>query len=113
MTAVAPVRLEPLIVRVKEDPWLPEVGEIDVIVGAWLWLTVKATAFDVPPGVVTDTWRAPVVAPDVMLIEAVTWVADDWMFDTVIPVDGEKLSAVVPVRLEPLIVRVKDDPGLP
>jgi len=59
LTALAPVRLEPLIVRVNDVPQLPSVGEIHKMVGGgvwlWLWVTVNARAFDVPPGVVTDT----------------------------------------------------------
>jgi len=41
----------------KDDPGVPKVGDIDEMVGAWpeLALTVNATVFDVPPGVVTDT----------------------------------------------------------
>jgi len=63
---------------------------------------VNVLVLDVPAEVVTDTVRAPVVAPDEMLTDAVTLVAEvDWTFDTVIPVDGVKLTAVAPVRLVP------------
>ena len=78
LTAVAPVRLSPKIVRLTVVPCVPWLGIRKSIVGAgWAWFTVKVSVFDVPAGVVTDTWRAPAVAPDEMLIDAVTWVADD------------------------------------
>jgi hypothetical protein len=56
-------------------PWEPELGFIEVVVGPVL--TVKHPVHDALPvsGFVTVTLRAPVVAPVVIVMLTVTWVA--------------------------------------
>jgi len=70
--AKAPVRLVPLKVTVTAVPRAPEVGEMDVNVGAGGAVTVKVTGLVTPPGVETLTARAPVAAKFAMVNVAVT-----------------------------------------
>src|SRR5207247_1159959 len=94
VTPVAPVKLVPLIVTVA--PTGPPVGVKLVIVGG-LMTTVNTLALvAVPPGVVTPS--APVVA--VAGTVAVIAVAE---FTAKLPLTPLNVTAVVPVKLVPLI----------
>ena len=64
VTAKAPVRLVPVKVTVTAAPRAPDIGRIDVSVGAGgaVTVTVKATGLLTPPGVDTLTLRALVAA---------------------------------------------------
>jgi len=96
-TAVAPVKLEPVIVTLV--PTGPLVGEKPAIVGALGALaTVKELALvAVPPGVVTV--RDPVVAP----VGTVVWmvVSEATVKVALVPLNA---TAVAPVKLDPLMV---------
>ena len=94
LTAVAPVRLVPLMVT--EAPVPPEVGVKPVIVGAAIKVKLSVLVA-VPPGVVTET--VPVVPLPTL---AVTWVAETTV--TSVAAVPPMLTAVAPVRLVPLMV---------
>ena len=70
----------PLMVRVcAPEPTATEVGEREVIAGTG-FVTVKFTAFDVPPsgaGFVTETGNVPPVATSVLARASVSWVLAD------------------------------------
>jgi hypothetical protein len=69
-TAVAPVRLVPVMATDVPPVVGPAVGEIDVTVGGATWVNWSAAdVADVPPGVVTVTSTVPVPAGDVAVIE--------------------------------------------
>ena len=97
VTAVAPVKLVPLIVT--EVPTGPLLGVNELIVGGEA-VTVKLLALvAVPPGVVTLI--CPVVAP--LGTIARTWVSESSVKKAAVPV---KATPVVPVKWLPLIVTV-------
>ena len=99
VTAVAPLKLVPVIVTDVPPVAGPEVGDIDVTVGTATYVNWSAAEVaDVPPGVVTVTSTVPVPAGDV----AVIWVGEL----TVKPVAGvaPKLTAVAAVKLVPVMV---------
>jgi hypothetical protein len=60
--SVAPTKFVPVIVTGTVAPLTPDVGAIEVRVGA-AGLTTKVTALLVPPAVVTVMFWAPVAAP--------------------------------------------------
>ena len=93
LTAVAPLRLLP--VMTTDVPGVPLVGLRLVITGAG-GSTVNGAPLLVPPGVVTLT--LPVVAPAGTV--AVIWVAEFTVNVAAVPL---KLTAVVPVKLLPVI----------
>jgi hypothetical protein len=98
LTAVAPVKLVPLIVT--EVPTGPLFGEKDVIVGAPVAVTLKFVELvSVPPGVVTEIF--PVVAPTGTV--AVIFVEEFTVNVADVPLN---LTAVAPVKLVPVIVTV-------
>ena len=99
LTTVAPVKLVPVIVIVVPVPAL--VGVKDVMVGAGI--NVKPARVAVPPGVVTLTFP---VAPEP--ITAVIFV-DEFTVNEV-AATPPKLTAVVPVKLVPIIVIVVPEP---
>ena len=102
LTAVAPARLLPVIVRTV--PAMPEAGETVDIVGGPTTVNVAALV-PVPPGVVTE--MVPVVAvvgtTAVMLVALTTL-----KLAAAVPLND---TAVAPVKFEP--VRVTVAPGLP
>ena len=73
--AVAPVRLVPVRVTGTLAPRAPCVGAIEVSVGGPGATTVNVTLPEVPPAVVTLTFRAPVAAVAEIVKFAVTEVA--------------------------------------
>ena len=109
--AVAPLtKLVPLIAMTcLAAPWPRELGFVEVTVGAPL--TVKAFSFEPTPssGLVTVTLRAPVVAPDSIVIFAVSSVALTNVVElTVTPVPKDALAPVM--KLSPLIATVSVPP---
>ena len=98
LTAVAPVKLVPVIVIKAAVP--PLVGVKDVIVGAGI--NVNPASVAVPPAVVTLTLPdAPVPTTAVILVAELT--VND------VAAIPPKLTAVAPVRLVPVIVTVAPD----
>jgi hypothetical protein len=94
-TAVAPVKLVPVMVTVM--PAAAEAGVNELMVGAWI--NVKPAKVAVPPGVVTDALPdEPLLTTAVILVELTT-VKDV----TAVP---PKLTAVAPVKLVPVMVTV-------
>ena len=55
-------------------PWMPELGLTVLIVGAAAFTVNPPVLVAVPPGVVTETSLAPVVAEPLMEMLAVIWV---------------------------------------
>jgi hypothetical protein len=101
---VAPVRLVPVRVTGTVVPCVPEVGEIEVRVGAGRAITVNVRALVGPPGIVTVTFLALTVAVAEMLRVAVTVVVfTATKLLTVTPVP-DTVTAVAPVRLTPVMV---------
>ena len=94
VTAVAPVRLVPVIVTVA--PTLPVVGVKEVIVGAAM---LKPAKLAVPPGEVMVTVPVVPLPTTAVMVVALTTVNDD---ASVPP----KLTAVVPTKLVPVMVTV-------
>jgi hypothetical protein len=95
LTAVAPVKLVPVIVTVA--PTAADVGVNEVIVGAGTY--VKPVLAAVPPGVVTNTLPvAPLPTTAVMLVELTT-VKE-------VAAVPPKLTAVALVKLVPVMVTV-------
>ncbi len=72
ITAVVPVRPEPVIVTGTLLPLVPWVGAMEVSLGCTM---VKVTAPVVPPAVVTVTFLAPELAFPAIAKVAVIWVA--------------------------------------
>lgn len=106
----APVRLSPVRVAATAVPGAPDVGEMEVIVGAE---TVKPLNGGVaPPAVVTVTVREPAAAAGEIVKIAITLVEVHDVIDEVIPVP---LSAtfVAPVRPCPNRVAATVVPGAP
>jgi hypothetical protein len=100
LTAVAPVKLVPVMVTVRPGP--AEVGVNDEIVGAAT--NVKPAKVAVPPGVVTETLPdVPAATTAVMLVELTT--VND------VAAVPPKLTAVAPVKLVPVIVTVRPGPA--
>ena len=104
VTANVPVRLVPVNVTVTAVPRAPEVGVIDVNVGAGGAVTVKVTGLLTPPGVETVTFLAVVAAVTAIVNVAVTEVAlTGTRLLTVIPAP-DTLTAKAPVRFVPVRV---------
>ncbi len=95
LTAVAPVKLVPVIVTIM--PLVPLVGEKEVIVGGEI--KIKPGLVPIPPGVVTATFPEDPNATTAMMLVAETTVNDA----AAVP---PKLTAVAPVKLVPVIVTV-------
>ena len=104
LMGVAPVRYVPVMITAdKVCPWMPEFGDAEVTVGGAAFTVKPAALVPVPLGVVTETVRAPVEAPEVMVILAVIWVALLTVKEfTVTP--APKLTAVAPVRYVPVMI---------
>src|SRR5437879_62989 len=103
LTAVAPPRLDPLMVAPRLVPAAPEDGLIPVIMGSDV--TVKPLkAGDVPAGVVTAKVRVFVAAP-----AAIVTVMGRLLAVPPVPIVAVtplplKLTAVAPPRFDPLMV---------
>jgi len=95
LTAVAPVKLVPVIVTVA--PIAALVGVKEVIVGAGT--NVNPTCVAVPPGVVTLTLPEVPAATTAVMLVAETTLND-------VAAVPPKLTAVAPVKLVPVIVTV-------
>ena len=98
LTAVAPVKLAPVMVSTAL-PGQPDVGEKDKMAGAAADKKVKPALLPVPAGLVTDTWpEAPVLTMAVMRLP----------FTTEKDAAGvpPKLTAVAVVKLLPVMVTV-------
>jgi hypothetical protein len=93
LTAVAPVKLVPVIVTVCPVP--AEVGLKDVIVGGGRY--VKPANVPVPDAVVTETTPEVPAATVALILVALTTVN----VDAAVP---PKLTAVAPVKLVPVMV---------
>ena len=103
-TEVAPVSAAPLIVTV--EPTRPEVGEIDVILGAATTaVTVKLDALDALPAEVV-TAIGPLVAPE-------GTVAVICVSETTVKVDALPLNVTDDAPVKPVPVTVTDVPGEP
>jgi hypothetical protein len=98
VTAVAPVKLAPVIVTVV--PLVPLVGEKLVIVGPGI-ITVKLAALVAVPAAVV-TLRGPVVA----VAGTVAWIVVSELTENVVAFTPLNLTAVAPVKLAPVIVTV-------
>jgi hypothetical protein len=99
VTAVAPLKLVPVIVTDVPPVAGPEVGDIDVTVGAATYVNWSAAEVaDVPPIVVTRTSTVPVPAGEVAVIDVAEL--------TVKPVAGvaPNVTAVAPVKPVPVMV---------
>ena len=94
VTAVAPVKLVPVIVTVT--PAAAAVGVNDVIVGAAM---VNPVFVAVPPGVVTEILPADPLPTTAVMLVALTTVND-------VAAVPPKLTAVAPVKLVPVMVTV-------
>ena len=100
LTAVAPLRLLPIIVTNTSSPGAAEAGSSEVIVGGGA--TVKPLArVAIPLGVVTETSLGPSIASGGMWILAVIWVGLSTVkLSMIIP---GKLTPVAPLRLLPVM----------
>jgi hypothetical protein len=80
LTVVPPLmKFEPLRVMLVVWPVAPAVGEMLASVGAGVAAPVTVNplvSVAVPPPVVTEASRTPAVAPEAMVMFAVTWVAE-------------------------------------
>jgi hypothetical protein len=113
-TAVAPVRLVPVRVTAGAVPCVPDVGAIEVSVGAGTDAsTVNVWVLLVPPGVVTLTVWAPVVALDAIVQVALTEVAVGVPLITQVTPVPLTFTAVAPVRLVPVRVTAGAVPCVP
>jgi hypothetical protein len=104
LTAVAPVRLAPVMVTVTAWPCAAVVGLTEVMVGAGAGtVTVKRLLpVPVPPPVVIAIFLVPGAAPAAMVTEAVICVAPFTVkLLTVMP--APKSTTVAPVKLAPVI----------
>ena len=98
LTAVAPVKLAPVMVSTALSGQ-PDVGEKEKMAGAAADKKVKPALLPVPAGLVTDTWpEAPVLTMAVMRLP----------FTTVKDAAGvpPKLTAVAVAKLLPVMVMV-------
>jgi len=112
-TAKVPVRFVPVKVTVTLVPRAPDVGLIEVSVGAGGAVTVNVTGLVTPPGVDTLTVRAPRVARLAMVKVVVTVVSlTGFGVPTTIPVP-ETVIRKAPVRLVPVSVTVTVVPRKP
>lgn len=102
LTAVAPVKFVPVIVITVEVA--PLVGVNDVMVGNKPYKKPGAEA--VPDGVVTLTLPEAPVATTAVMVVAFTTVNDD-------AATPPKLTAVAPVKFEPVIVTTVPDIPFP
>ena len=98
-TAVTPVNPVPVIVTVVPLVAGPLVGEIPVMVGAYVNWSAAEVAL-VPPGVVTVTSTVPVPAGDFMVREV------DEVTDKPVPAVVPNFTAVAPVNPVPVTVTV-------
>ena len=98
-TAVTPVNPVPVIVTVAPLVAGPLVGEIPVMVGAYVNWSAAEVAL-VPPGVVTVTSTVPVPAGDFMVREV------DEVTDKPVPAVVPNFTAVAPVNPVPVTVTV-------
>ena len=98
---LAPVRFVPVRVTGSVAPWTPEVGAMEVSVGA-AGLTVNVTALLVPPPVVTEMFWAPVAVVDPITREAVICVAVTAGVPLTLMPDGR--FRLAPVRYVPVRV---------
>jgi hypothetical protein len=113
VTAKAPVRLVPVKVTVTLVPRAPEMGEIDVSVGAGGAVTVNVTGLVIPPGVDTRTFLAVVAAVLLIVNVAVTAVAlTTTRLLTVTPAP-EMVTMKAPVRFVPVRVTGTAVPRIP
>jgi hypothetical protein len=100
----------PVIVTLKlVAPWSPELGLVEVTVGAALTVNTPVPVPTPPSGLVTVTLRAPVVAPAAIAMFAVSCVALTNVVElTVIPVPENDAASPVPLtKLVPVIVTLK------
>jgi len=95
LTAVAPVKLVPVMVTVRPVP--DEVGVNDVMVGAGT--NVKPAKDAGPPGVVTDTLPVVPLATTAVICVALFTTKD-------VALVPPKVTAVAPVKLVPVMVTV-------
>ena len=100
VTAVAPVRLVPVMVTGTVVPWVPDVGLIEISVGPCTE-NAPVKMLVVPIGVTTLTFLALTVAPAVIAQLALTVPAVDVMPLHVTPVP-EIVTAVAPTRFVPI-----------
>jgi hypothetical protein len=101
LTALAPVKLVPVMLMVVPDPAL--VGENEEMLGAGI--KVNPPCISVPPGVVTETFpEVPPATTAVILVEETTLKEE-----AAVP---PKLTAVAPVKLVPVMVTVVPVPAL-
>jgi hypothetical protein len=113
-TAVAPVRLVPVRVTAGAVPCVPDVGAIEVSVGAATdEFTVNVTVLLVPTGVVTLTVWAPVVALAAIVQVALTEVAVGVPVIVQVTPLADTFTAVAPVRLVPVRVTAGAVPCVP
>ena len=99
VTAVAPVRFVPWIVRMLPPAAGPAAGATVEIVGTRATYVNPPVRVAVPPGVVTTTLTAPAACAGVV---AVTWVAESTVNDAAaVP---PKVTALAPVRFVPVSV---------
>jgi len=102
--AVAPVRFVPVRVIGTVAPCAPEVGAIEVSVGAPGEVTVNVTVLLGPPGVVMVTVRAETVAVPAIVKVAVAVVALTTVRPLTVTPVPETATAVAPVRFVPVSV---------
>jgi hypothetical protein len=110
VTPVAPVRPEPVIVTGTAVPCAPLDGEIDVTAGVGI---VKVTAFEVPPDVVTVTFRDPRAAmPEIVNVAVMVVGLTTLTLLTATPVP-DTLTAVVVSSVVPVNVTFTALPRTP
>ena len=99
LTAVAPLRLVPVMITVVPPPVGPALGAIDVTEGAPTYVNWSAAEMvETPPGVVTRTSITPEPAGAVAVMDV-----DELNVKLVAGV-APKLTAVTPVKLVPVMV---------
>jgi hypothetical protein len=103
-TAVAPVRLLPVRVKLTLVPRTPALELIEVSVGGGGTVTVNVTALVVPLGVVSVTFLAVAPAPAAIVSVAVTVVSFTTTGVLVVTPPPDTLTAVAPVRPAPVMV---------
>jgi len=100
-TAVAPVKPVPVTVTDVPPAAGPDVGEIEVTVGAATWVNWSAADVgDVPLGLVTVTSTVPVPAGEVAVIEVAELTVK------LVALIAPNFTAVAPVKLVPVRVTV-------
>src|SRR5207249_2564520 len=113
LTAVAPLRFDPLMVAGRLVPGAPEDGVIPVTTGSPDVTVKPLNPGDVPAGVVTAKVRVSVAAPAAIVTVMGRLLAVPPVPMVAVTPLPLKLTAVAPLRFDPLIVAGRLLPAVP